>query len=131
MKKDIYNIDITIKAFKCDGIYECELGEDEAHCSLPDYYLIIAIPLVALFNSFIASIMWKVTLKHLQPVNPKRQVSQEEFEEMHGKYSLKAIMNEVQSSKERKELNNKLFQMELKNHSGFYGETICCIKVKQ
>ena len=131
LKKDVYNINITIKAFKCDGNYECEFGEDEAHCSLPDYYLIIAIPLVAIFNSVIAFIIWKSTIKNLQPINFKQEVSEEELDEMHDKDFKNTIMNKVQSSEERKQLNNKFFQMELKEHSGLYGETICCIKVKQ
>ena len=131
MKKDVYNIDITIRAFKCDGIEECKFGEDEAHCSLPDYYLIIAIPLVTISNSFIAFILWKSTIKRLQPINSKKEVSEEELNGMHDKEFKKTIMNEVQSSEERKLLNIKFFQMELKKHSGLYGETICCIKVKQ
>ena len=130
-KKDVYNLNITIKAFYCDGIDECKFGEDEAHCYLPDYYLLIAIPLVAIINLFIALIMWKSTIKHLQTINPKQEVSEEELEEMHDKDFKKTIMNEVQSSKEHRVLNNNFFQMELKKHSGLYSETICCIKVKQ
>ena len=128
-KKDVYNLNITIKAFYCDGIDECKYGEDEAHCSLPDYYLLIAIPLVGILNSVIALIMWKSTIKHLQPINSKQKVSEEELEEMHEKDFKKTIINEVQNSSERKVLNKKFFQMELKEHSGHYGETICCIKV--
>ena len=131
LKKDAYNINITIKAFKCDGIVACEFGEDEAHCSLPDYYLLIALPIVAIFNSVIALIMWRSTIKYLPPINQKQELSEEELETKHDTISLKTIMNEAQGSTERKILNNRFLQMEMKKHDGQCSETICCTKVRR
>ena len=131
LKKDSYNIDITIKAFKCDGIVACEFGEDEAYCSLPDYYLIIAILIVAIVNFVIVAVIWKVTIKYLPPINQKQELSKEDFESMHNTDSLKMIMNEVQSLTKRKMFNRRFFQMEMKKHNGHCNETICCMKVSK
>ena len=130
LKKDVYNLNITIKASYCDGIVECKFGEDEAFCSVPDYYLLIAIPLVAILNSLMAFIMWKSTIKFLQPISLKKEMNEEEFEAIHTTDSMRTIMNEVQGLADRELLNNKFHQMEINKHNGLYSETICCIKVR-
>ena len=66
LKADIKNLNITIKAVKCDGKVECQDGIDEDQCSLPDIILIIILANLVLFNLILAALIWKLITKNLE-----------------------------------------------------------------
>ena len=128
--RDIYNVNITIKATKCDGVLECVFGEDETDCSLPDWisYTILGTALV--ISPIIAWIMWQFTIKDLQKIYFEHKFSKEDFEFLHGTEALKAKMQQIQGSIHSVSLNKAYVEHELEVHDGVYSEAICCIKVK-
>ena len=130
LKKDIYNVNITIKAVNCNGIVECQSGVDEENCELPDFYSVILMFFLVLFTTFLASSMWKWTIKDLKPIDHQNLTfNQDNFEIQHGSESLKILMHQAQNSKNSKIINQHFIQMEMKHHDGVCSEIICCIKV--
>ena len=129
-KKDIYNINISIRAVMCNNITECKDGEDEQGCFLEENvstsFLLSLIPICSL----VTLIMWKLTVRDLKParlypMNLKR------FAMKHQTKELKTYMHHVQHSRYSKSINQGFIKMELKWHNGLTNETICCIKVSK
>ena len=129
-KKDIYNVNITIRAVMCNNIIECMHGEDEIGCFLPDYisfsFLLAVIPMCY----SVCIILWKFTIKNLKPLKLD-PIHFRRLESLHQSPELEAYMYEVQHTRYSKSVNEEFIKMELKWHNGLTNETICCIKVSE
>ena len=128
-RKDVFNLNITIMAVKCDGTIECESGVDEENCSLPDQVSVDTFAIVVLFSILVAIIMWISTILNLKPItNVQTSLSKESFDELHDTSRIKSFMNLVQGGTYAKVINETFFRMEMDHHNGHYNETVCCIK---
>ena len=129
-KKDIYNVNITIRAVMCNNITECENGEDEEGCFLEENvstsFLMSLIPICSL----ITLIMWKLTVRNLKPVR-LGSIHLKNLGMKHQSKELKTYMHQIQHSRYSKSINQGFIKMELKWHNGLTNETICCIKVSK
>ena len=124
-KKDTYNVDIFIKAVKCDGIKECQNDEDENECSLPDYLLIVILIIIVILNGFMAYLLKKWTISKLEPI-----VENQDFELIHGVEEIASKLKQVQSDTDiARHINEEFIEMEIAYHYGNCSETILCIKV--
>ena len=127
LKKNVY-FNITIKAVMCDNISECANGEDEEGCFLDDYvsttFLLSLIPIC----SFVTLLMWNLTVRHLNPVNPD-PIDLKSLGRKHLTEELETYMYQIQHTRYSKSINQAFIRMELTLHNGLSSETICCIKV--
>ena len=124
-KKDTYNVDIFIKAVKCDGIKECQNDEDEKECSLPDYLLIVILIIIVILNGFMAYLLKKWTISKLEPI-----LQNQDFELIHGVEEIASKLKQVQSDTDiSRQINEEFIEMEIAYHYGSCSETILCIKV--
>ena len=127
-KKNMDNVNITIKAVMCNNISECSNGEDEEGCFLDDYvsttFLLSLIPIC----SFVTMIMWNFTVRHLNPVNPD-PIDLKSLGRIHQTEELETYMYQIQHTRYSKSINQAFIRMELTLHNGLSNETICCIKV--
>ena len=128
-KKGVYNLDIVIKAVKCDNKVECENNEDENDCSLPDSLLLEIVAIVVVFTSISALIMWKLTKSQYKPCEKYEELSEDDFEKLHGTDALRPKMQRIQHSADHKTYLKRYILMEMNLHLGIESETICCIKV--
>ena len=128
LAKDTFNVNITIKAVKCDNIWECKSGIDESFCSIPDYISLIALIVFFIINSILIFMFWKMINRKLQVSDPCLFISQEELESLHQTADLTTVMHEVQKSERSKSINDSYVLMEIKTHNGSSSETLCCIK---
>ena len=127
-KSNIHNVNITIKAVKCDNKSECSNGEDEEECFLEDYisttFLLSLVPIC----SFVTLIMWSLTIRVLKPSNPD-PIDLKSLGMKHQTEELETYMYQIQHSRYSKSINHAFIRMELRWHNGLTNETICCIKV--
>ena len=128
-KKDVFNLDIRVKAVKCDNVIECASGEDEAHCSIPDSLSVILWVIVTILTFLTALLMWHFTTMDLEQVNIPENMTDEDFKIHHGLSSMSEIAKHMQSSTKAKVFNQWLIRMEMDHHNGLKGETVCCLKV--
>ena len=130
LKKDIFNVNITIKAVNCNGIIECHSGIDEENCELPDFYSVILMVFIVILTTYLAFSMWKRTIKDLKLIDHGAiGLDLQDFEIKHGTESMKILMQQAQNSTKSKLINQQFIWMELKHHDGFCSEIVCCIKV--
>ena len=128
-RKDLFNVNITMMAVKCDGNIECDSGEDEANCSLPDEVSIYTFVVIVFLSIPVAFNIWVSTVWNLKRLTIEvKPINQEEFAKLHGSDELKIRMHQAQCSSNSKLINETLIKMEMEQHNGKYNETICCIK---
>ena len=128
LAKDIFNVDITIHAVKCDNVIECKSGLDESFCSVPNFISLIALIVFFITNSILIFIFWKMISRNLQVSDPYLFISQEELESLHQTADLTTVMHEAQKSERSQSINDSYVSMEIKSHDGSSSETLCCIK---
>ena len=129
-KKNIYHLNISILATPCDGNEECQDGIDEAHCSMPDYYLIITLIGISIFCLELAVVSWTKTIRSLCPIDKRLTMTQEDFDSLHGTNELKSVMQQIQSYENASKINKDFVMMEINAHNGLRNETTLCIKVR-
>ena len=128
-KKDLYNLNITIKAIKCDGKIECQAGEDEDRCTLPDNLLLIILGIIGLISTILAIWIWKLTTRNLQRIDHNVNIHLfKNFDQLHQTDHLKSQMKRVQGYDSAKSINVEFIQMEEKLHDGQWNQTVCCMK---
>ena len=127
-KKDIFNLNITIKAVKCDGIYECANGEDETDCSLPDFITVVILIVIIIFSLLMSALMWIEITSGLQPASLDQSLTEEEFDQLHKTSDMKEKMGKIQSCTNAKVHNQTFIKLEILHHHGLFDETLCCIK---
>ena len=124
-KKDTYNVDIFIRAVKCDGIKECQNDEDEQGCSLPDYILIVILIIIVILNGCMAYLLKKWTIGKLEPI-----LHDQDFELIHGVEDVAIKMKYIQNYADiSKQINEEFLSVEIAYHCGNFNETVLCIKV--
>ena len=130
LKADIKNLNITIKAVKCDGKVECQGGIDEDQCSLPDIILIIILANLVIFNVILAALLWKLITKDLECLTDNNYLlTSTELGNLHGSNHLKTVLFQMQNSNNVELLHKRFYDMEMEKHEGNQSEVICCIKV--
>ena len=129
-KKNIFNVNITIKAVPCDGNPECQDGRDEYFCSLEDYIEIIILLAIIVIIMAVTIVMIRAIRKNCQPIDRNQTLTKEEFLSLHGTEELKIIMQQIQSCDSAKKINQQFASWEIDQHDGSTNETVLCIKVK-
>ena len=129
-KKNIFNVNITIKAVPCDGNPECQDGRDEYFCSLEDYIEIIILLAIIVIIMAVTIVMIRAIRKNCQPIDRNQTLTIEEFLSLHGTEELKTKMQQIQSCESAKKINQQFAKWEIDQHDGNTNETVLCIKVK-
>ena len=130
-KKDVYNLNITIKAVKCDGKIECQSREDEDQCTLPDHLLLIVLCIIGLISTILAILIWKLTTCNLQRIDHDADDIQylfKHFHQLHQTDHLKSLMKRMQGNDNAKSINLQFIQIEEKLHDGQWSQLVCCMK---
>ena len=129
LKKDRYNVNITIKSVPCDGNYECLDDEDEKNCNLPDYVLICIFVIILIISYCLAYCLWMSTISTLRPITMKSPLSLEDLELLHGTEALKSAMFQAHQYSNRQAMYSSLITIEMEKHKQVLSEVVCCIKV--
>ena len=132
-KINIYNLNITIKAVPCDGKIECRddgHGTDESFCSLEDFIEIIIMAAIVVIIMAATIVMIRAIRKKCQPIDRNQTLSKEDFSSLHGTEELKTKMQQIQSCKSSKKINQQFALWKIDQHGGNTNETILSIKVK-
>ena len=128
LKKDIYNVDVTILATKCDGITECKDGVDEIFCSISGEYFLFTTLFAISIIILVGFTLWHITVNG-ELIDEHMSITKENFNKLHGTDELKVRMFQCQSSKKLDEINRSYFKFEMEKHEWNVNETFCCIKV--
>ena len=131
-KKNIFHVDVTIKAVPCDGKIECQDGRDESFCSLEDYIEVVILLVIVLIISATTIVMKKtvIIMKKCPPIDQNQTLTKEDFLALHGTEELKTKMQQIQSCKSSKKINQQFALWKIDQHGGNTNETILSIKVK-
>ena len=128
LRKNVYNVNITINAVKCDGIIECATGEDEEDCKPPNYtYYIFGGTLLLIL--FLDALVILLTVNQLQPIDDEQKVLNDDMEKLHSMYSLKTALWQRQNHMDQVATLGQVTKMEMLQHNGVLSEVICCMKV--
>ena len=132
MKKDIYNVNITIQAIPCDGIEECADGIDEAYCAISEIYTIVAVIIGYLLIITMSFLLWRKEEFDDNTSEAVIELNETLFESEHGSESLAAEIayfhENSTSDDERREISAKLLKYEVNYHDST-SQAICCMKV--
>ena len=130
LKRDIYNLDITILATKCNGITECKYGEDEMNCSIPEEYVAFTGVIAFLIVILIGICLWNQTIKGelIEDIN-SNTMTKNNFDKHHKSDEMKVHVFYCQGYKNMAEINRSYFAYEMEKHNWNVNETYCCIKV--
>ena len=109
----IYNVNMTIKAVKCNNEIECKSREDESFCSIPNYLSLIALIVIFVATSTLTLLLWKIITRNLEVSHQPLFISQEELKLLHQTSKLKEVMHEAQKSEKSKSINDSYVQMEI------------------
>ena len=129
-KADIFNFNVTIKAIPCDGIIECADGRDEMGCHVPNEHLYLTFGFIQLAINVIAFILWMYIKGRLRLKQPGHQLTQKEFNVIHGSEAIQAKVSHWQGLEIQKCSNQAYYKLELIQHNYDINSTICCMKVR-
>ena len=132
MKKDIFNVNITIKAIPCDGIEECVGGIDEAYCAINEIYTIVAVIIGYLLIITMSFLLWRKEELGDNTSEAVIELNQTLFETEHASEALAAeiayLHENAINDDERREISAKLLKYEVNYHNST-SQAICCMKV--
>ena len=132
MKKDIFNVNITIKAIPCDGIEECVGGIDEAYCAINEIYTIVAVMIGYLLIITMSFLLWRKEELGDNTSEAVIELNQTLFETEHASEALAAeiayLHENTINDDERREISAKLLKYEVNYHNST-SQAICCLKV--
>ena len=132
MKKDIFNVNITIKAIPCDGIEECVGGIDEAYCAINEIYTIVAVMIGYLLIITMSFLLWRKEELGDNTSEAVIELNQTLFETEHASEALAAeiayLHENAINDDDRREISAKLLKYEVNYHNST-SQAICCMKV--
>ena len=132
MKKDIFNVNITIKAIPCDGIEECVGGIDEAYCAINEIYTIVAVMIGYLLIITVSFLLWRKEELGDNTSEAVIELNQTLFETEHASEALAAeiayLHENTINDDEMREISAKLLKYEVNYHNST-SQAICCMKV--
>ena len=132
MKKDIFNVNITIKAIPCDGIEECVGGIDEAYCAINEIYTIVAVMIGYLLIITVSFLLWRKEELGDNTSEAVIELNQTLFETEHASEALAAeiayLHENAINDDDRREISAKLLKYEVNYHNST-SQAICCMKV--
>ena len=132
MKKDIFNVNITIKAIPCDGIEECVGGIDEAYCAINEIYTIVAVIIGYLLIITMSFLLWRNEELGDNTSEAVIELNQTLFETEHASEALAAeiayLHENAINDDDRREISAKLLKYEVNYHNST-SQAICCMKV--
>ena len=132
MKKDIFNVNITIKAIPCNGIEECVGGIDEAYCAINEIYTIVAVMIGYLLIITMSFLLWRKEELGDNTSEAVIELNQTLFETEHASEALAAeiayLHENTINDDEMREISAKLLKYEVNYHNST-SQAICCMKV--
>ena len=132
LKKDVYNVNITILAIPCNGITECNGGEDEYYCVISEINTLIAVIIGLLMMILMAYFQWRKDKVESNASENSIELNETLFERKHATEALAAEIaffhENAEDENERRDTSGKLLQFEIDFHQST-AQAICCLKV--